>query len=143
MKRNPAYLAAAVVVLFWAADGRAQNYPDEYISGTRPSVHEPLSDHLPNSFVKLSADLPLNEFDLSDKLPKSFVRIAEELRFPDNQKISGHLPNDFVKLSTALPAPADTDDVAKLGLDQQVKISGRLPHSFDKISSQYPTPREN
>ena len=55
---------------------------------------------------------------------------------------SGHLPNSFVKISASLPERADTDDVARYGLNPQVKISGQLPHSFLKISSQYPTPEE-
>ena len=80
MKRIPAYLAAAAVALFWAADGRAQNDPDDSIAERRPYLRIPLSGHLPNSFVKLSADLPLNEFDLSDNLPKNFLHISEELK---------------------------------------------------------------
>ena len=78
MKRIPAYLAAAAVALFWAADARAANDPDEFIAAQRPYLRDPVSARLPNSYVKLSANLPLNEYDLSSNLPTSFLRIAKK-----------------------------------------------------------------
>jgi hypothetical protein len=142
MKKTLAYLAAAVAALFWAADGRAQNLPDDAISAQRPYLRSPVSGRQPNSFFKLSTALPLNDFELSGHQPKSSLRIAEELPFPDNTKISGLRPNSFTKISTQLPERI-TDDIAKHGFDPQVKISGRLPASLLKISSQYPTQKEN
>ena len=143
MKRIPAYLAAAAVALFWAADGRAQNASDESIAAEGPYLRVPLSGRLPNSFVKLSADLPLSGFDSSDNLPKSFLHISEELKWPNSQKAAGFLPNSFVKISVSLPERMNTDNIGRYGLNQEVKISGQLPHSFLKISSQYPTSKEN
>jgi hypothetical protein len=141
MKRLAAYLAAAVA-LFWAADGRAANDPDEYISGQRPSLHIPVSARRPNSLEKLSARLPLNEFDLSRNRPRGFLRIAEELKYPDSQKISKVRPNSFEKISGSLPERTNTDELARYGLNRQVTISGHRPPSFLKIGSQYPTPGE-
>jgi hypothetical protein len=143
MKRIPAYLAAAVVALCWAADGRAANDPDEAIAAELPYLRVPTSGRLPNSFDKLSGHLPMSEFDFSGNLPKSFLRISEELNHPDCQNISGALPNSFLKISAHLPERLDTEDVARYGLNEQMKLSDQLPHSFLKIGSQYPTPKEN
>jgi hypothetical protein len=143
MKRIPAYLAAAVVALFWAADGRAANDPDETIAAELPYLNVPTSGRLPNSFEKLSSHLPLSEFGFSGDLPKSFLHIAAELNYLDFQNIAGPLPNSFLKISAHLPERLDTEDVARYGLNEQVQLSDHLPNSFLKISSQYPTPKEN
>jgi hypothetical protein len=142
MKRLPAYLAAAAMALFWAANGRAANDSDDYISGQWPYLKVPVSGRLPNSFEKLSISLPLNDYDFSCELPKNFLRIAEELKYPDSQKISGVVPNSFEKISCFLPERPDTDDMARYGLNTQVTISTQLPNSFLKISTQYPSPGE-
>jgi hypothetical protein len=143
MKRIPAYLAAAVMALFWAADGRAANDPDETIATELPILNVPISGRLPNSFDKLSSHLPVSEFDFSGDLPKSFLHIAEELNHPDGQNICEALPNSFLKISARLPERPDTEDVAKYGLNEQVNLSDHLPNSFLKIGSQYPTTKEN
>ncbi len=143
MKRIPAYLAAAAVALFWAADGRAQNAPDDFIASHSPYLRVPIAGHLPTSFVKLRSSLIPNEFDLSTNLPKSFVRIAEELRFSGTTTIAGSLPNSFVKIRASLPELTDSEDVAKFGVTPRVKLSDQLPASHLKISGQYPTPEEN
>jgi hypothetical protein len=143
MKRIPAYLAAVVMALFWAADGRAANDPDETIAAELPTLNVPTSGRLPNSFDKLSSHLPMSEFDFSGDLPKSFLHIAEELNHPDGQNICEALPNSFLKISARLPERPDTEDVAKYGLNEQLKLSDHLPNSFLKIGSQYPTTKEN
>jgi hypothetical protein len=143
MKRIPAYLAAAVVALFWAAGGQAANTPDEAISGERPYLRVPTSGSRPNSYFKISAHRPLSEFDFSGNKPKSFLTISGEFNHSDSRSISGSLPNSYTKISTHLAERPATDDLAQYGLDRQAKVSGRLPHSYFKTASQYPTPKAN
>jgi hypothetical protein len=142
MTRFPAYLAAAVVALFWAADGRAQNVPDDFIAAHAPYLRVPLVGNLPTSFVKLRSSLPMNDFDLSDNLPKDFVRIAEELRYSGTPPLAGFLPTSFVKLRASLAELTDTDPVAQFSPCLRVKLSDQLPTSYTKIGGQYPTPEE-
>jgi hypothetical protein len=141
MKRTVAYLAA-VVSLFWAAGGRAQNLPDDAISAERPLLRIPASGRRPNSLVKLSVNLPLNDFDLSGHRPKDFLRISAELPYGDLRQAAGFRPNSLVKLSAFRPELVD-NDVARYGFDPHVTLSGHLPYSFLKISSQYPSSNGN
>lgn len=140
MKRIPAYLAAAAVALFWAADGRAANDPDEYLARQQPYLRVPVAGRLPTSFQKLSGSLVLNDYDLSCDLPKNFLRIAEELNYPDSQKLAGRLGNSFTRIAVSLPERTNTDDIARFNIYNRVPLSGRLGTSFLKIASQYPTP---
>jgi hypothetical protein len=142
MKRFPAYLAAAAAALFWAADGRAQNAPDDFIASHLPYLRVPLAGNLPTSFVKLRSSLAENDFDLSTNLPKSFVRIAEELRFSGTPTLAGFLPTSFVKLRSSLPQLTDSDPVAQYSPYLRNKLSDQLPTSYTKIGGQYPTPEE-
>ena len=104
----------------------------------RPYLRVPLSGRLPNSFDKLSGNLTLNDFDFSGDLPKSFLRIAEELRYPDYQKIAGHLRNSFTKISASLPERTDTDDVAQFNIYNRVPLSGQLGTSLRRSPRSIP-----